>query len=184
VTRAQQGASEEDADGATVSRLEISKLFGLPAHPLLVHLPIVLIPLAALGALALVAVPRWRKPFGPLVVGIAAVALVGVQLALGSGEALERHVEKSAILRRHTELADSMRPLMFLFFVLLLAFVLIDRKRPTWARQSVVVTIAVATVLSGGLTTARLAQVGHNGARATWHDTDMTKKTRRAGNDD
>jgi xanthine/uracil permease len=163
--------------------MEISKLFGLPAHPLLVHIPIVLIPLAALGTLALAVVPRWRRGFGPLIVGLAAVALIGVQLALGSGEALEHHVGKSAILHRHTELADSLRPLMLLFLVLLAAFVLIDRKRPKWATNSVLVVMAVASVLSGGVTTARLAQIGHNGARATWHDTDMTSKSRRADGD-
>jgi hypothetical protein len=160
--------------------MEISKLFGLPAHPLLVHIPIVLIPLAALGALALAVVPGWRRPFGPLLVALAAVALVGVQLALGSGEALEPHVDRSAILRRHTELADSLRPMMVIFFLLLVAFILVDRNRPTWARRSVSVALAVAAVLSGGVTTARLAQVGHNGARATWHDTDMTKRGRRS----
>lgn len=163
--------------------MDISKLFGLPAHPLLVHIPIVLIPLATLGALALACVPRCRRTFGPLIVGVAAAALIGVQLALGSGEALEHHVKKSAILERHTELADSLRPLVLVFVVLLLAFVLIERKRPSWAKGSVLTVLAVVTVLSGGVTTARLAQVGHNGARATWHDTDMNSGGRRPDDD-
>jgi hypothetical protein len=30
--------------------VEITSIFGLPAHPLFVHVPIVLVPLASLGA--------------------------------------------------------------------------------------------------------------------------------------
>jgi hypothetical protein len=161
--------------------MEITKLFGLPAHPLLVHLPIVLIPLAAVGALAIAVVPSWRARFGTLTLAVAGLALVGVQLALGSGEALEPHVPKSAILERHTQLADALRPLMLVFFLLLLAFVLLDRRRPAWASRPMMIGLALLTVLSGGITTGRLAQVGHNGARATWHDTDMTSKKRPEG---
>jgi uncharacterized membrane protein len=154
--------------------MEISKLFGLPAHPLLVHVPIVLLPLVAVGTLVIAVVPAWRRRFGWVVVGLAVAALVGVQLALGSGEALEPHVDRSAVLRRHTELAGSLRPLAVLLLVLVLALVLIDRRSvgPRW----LVPVVAVLAVLSGGVTTYRLAEVGHNGARASWGDLNMSAR--------
>ena len=34
--------------------------FGLPLHPLAVHVPVVLLPLGALGVLLVLLVPRWR----------------------------------------------------------------------------------------------------------------------------
>ena len=34
---------------------------GLPAHPLFVHLPVVLIPLAFIGAILVLAVAKWRR---------------------------------------------------------------------------------------------------------------------------
>jgi hypothetical protein len=160
--------------------VEISKLFGLPAHPLLVHLPIVLIPLVAIAALVLAVAPRTRPHLAPVTVVAAAVALVGVQLALGSGEALEPHVPKSALLERHTELADALRPLMLVFFVLLLVAYLIHR-RPRTSRPWLASVVFVVALLAGVVTTGRLVQVGHAGARATWHETDMS---RRAGHND
>jgi hypothetical protein len=158
--------------------MEVAKLFGLPAHPLVVHLPIVLIPLVAAATVVLALRPATRRHLGPVTVGFAAIAAIGVQLALGSGEALEPHVEKTALLHRHTELADSLRPLTFLFFVLLLALVLIDR-RPPRTRSWLVPVVAVLAVTSGLATTARLIQVGDAGARATWHETDMNRRVGR-----
>jgi hypothetical protein len=154
--------------------MEITKLFGLPAHPLLVHVPIVLIPLVAVGTIAITVRPAWRARFGWVVVALAGVALAGVQLALGSGEALEDHVERSAALHRHTEMAGSLRPLALVLFVLVLGLMLIER-RPTGPRWLVPV-IAVLAVLAGVGSTARLAQVGHNGAKASWGDVNMSAR--------
>jgi uncharacterized membrane protein len=157
--------------------MEISKLFDLPAHPLLVHVPIVLIPLVTIAAFVLAVRPATRRHLGPVAVGLAAVSAIGVQLALGSGQALESHVKKTALLRRHTELADSLRPLMLLFFVLLVAIVVLDRRRPS-LRSWVLPVVSLLAVVSGLVTTARLVQVGDAGARATWHNTDMSRRVR------
>jgi uncharacterized membrane protein len=157
--------------------MEISKLFGLPAHPLLVHIPIVLVPLVALAALVLAVAPRTRSVLGPVVVVGAGIALVGVQLALGSGEALEPHVERSPLLERHTELADALRPLMLVFFVLLLVALVLHR-RPRTAQPWLASAVFVVALVAGVVTTGRLVQVGHAGARATWHETDMSRRAR------
>jgi hypothetical protein len=156
--------------------MEISKLFGLPAHPLLVHIPVVLLPLVALGTIAITVRPALRERFGWLVLAGAGVVVVAVQLALGSGEALEPHVERSALLHRHTQLADSMRPLAIVLFVLVLAVVLLGRLEMPPPRRWIVPAVGVLAVLGSLVTTARLVQVGHAGAKATWHDTDMSKK--------
>jgi len=154
--------------------VEISKLFGLPAHPLLVHIPIVLIPLVAVGTVILAVRPAWRAHFGWAVVAIAGVALVGVQLAIGSGEPLEHHVERTAALHRHTEMAGSLRPLALIVFVLLLGLMLIDRRRtgPTW----LVPALAVVAVVASFGSTVRLAQIGHNGAKASWGEVNMGRR--------
>jgi uncharacterized membrane protein len=69
--------------------MEVSKLFGLPAHPLIVHIPVVLLPIAVLGAILIVVSPAWRARIGWLVVVAAGVSLLFVQLAIGSGEVLQ-----------------------------------------------------------------------------------------------
>jgi len=150
--------------------MELKKLFGLPAHPLVVHLPIVLIPLAAVGAIAIAVRPAWRARFGWVLVGLAGISLVGVQLAMSSGEGLEDHVERSQALHTHTHMAESMRPLAALFFLGLLALVWFDHRRRDAKSQRLLQVLAAVVVLLSLATTARLVQVGHNGAKATWAD--------------
>ncbi|MDH5279339.1 MAG: hypothetical protein OEW53_09900, partial [Actinomycetota bacterium] len=53
----------------------------VPVHPLVVHAVVVLLPLAALGVLVLVVVPRWRPTFAPLVLGVTVVATALVPVA-------------------------------------------------------------------------------------------------------
>ena len=63
-------------------------ILGLPVHPLAVHVPVVLLPLAALAILALVVVPRWRRPLAWPTLGLLLVGAVGAFVAKESGEAL------------------------------------------------------------------------------------------------
>ncbi len=61
--------------------MEISNLFGLPAHPLIVHAVVVLVPLVALGAVGVVLWRGLRDRVGWLVVAGAATTAVLVPLA-------------------------------------------------------------------------------------------------------
>ena len=61
---------------------------GLPAHPLFLHVPVILIPLAATAALALVARPRLVAQHGPWIGAVAVVALATTNLTMGAGSAL------------------------------------------------------------------------------------------------
>ena len=42
--------------------IEIERAFDLPAHPLLIHVPLVFIPLLGLAAIAVVATDRYATP--------------------------------------------------------------------------------------------------------------------------
>jgi hypothetical protein len=138
-----------------------------------VHVPIVLIPLVTVATIAMAIVPAWRARFGWVIVGLAATSVVGVQLATGSGEALKHHVPRTPALKLHTDSASSLRPLALLLLVLLVWFI-VASTRPRAARRWLVPVLAVLASLSGIVATARLAQIGHTGAKATWQKTDMT----------
>src|SRR5438128_6361088 len=148
--------------------MEIAKLFGLPAHPLLVHVPIVLIPLVGIGAVAIAVSPRARARIGWIVVGLAGVALVGVQLAMGSGEALEDSVRRSEALSTHVSLAESMRPLALLLLAAVVGLMLADRFVRSPRRGQILAATAVAVVLSAAISNVWIVRLGHNGAKATW----------------
>lgn len=157
----------------------ISQLFGLPAHPLFVHVPVVLIPLVAFGAIAMACSARVRDRHGWLVLAIAVVAGLSTQLAVGSGQALRHSVPQSAELRRHTHIAESIRPLILLLFLVAAGIMLLDRRaRGSWpfartrgqtpTSTSIRAGLIALTAIVAVATNVRLFQIGDSGAKATW----------------
>jgi uncharacterized membrane protein len=152
--------------------MDIKTVFGLPAHPLLVHVPIVLLPLVGIGSIAMAVSASARRRFGSVTLALAAVAFVFTQLAAGSGEALQQSVQRSAALHDHVEMAGTLRVLSFVLLAVVAAQYALDR----WQRRGQRVhraipmaTAAVAVVVALG-TNGWLVAVGHNGAKAAWQD--------------
>jgi len=144
---------------------------GLPVHPLVVHAVVVLLPLAILGTVLIVAVPRWRHHYGPVVLGIAAIATALIPVATASGEQLERHVGDPG---RHAELGDQLIWFALPMLVMLAVFVWLERRRGpqgTAERRPAllhgVAVLAILAALAAGYQTIR---VGDSGARAAWGD--------------
>ena len=157
----------------------MNQLFGLPAHPLLVHVPIALVPIAAAGLVAIAISATWRQRIGWWVVGTAAVSLLFVQLAMSSGESLQEHVGERALVQRHAELADPLRPLSFAVVALSGALMFVDRRRRTVApgrMHTVQAVVVVASVVAAGTSVVQLARVGHSGAKAVWHETPTSRR--------
>jgi hypothetical protein len=165
--------------------VEITSLFGLPAHPLFVHVPVVLVPLAALGAI-LMLWPALRAKFGWATVVLAFVGLVFTQLAIGSGQALEEHVPETALVRRHVEMGENLRPWALLLFGFTLAVMLWDwwikrqaadgeagRSVDATTAKRVGLGLCALAIISGGLATYWVYEIGHSGAKATWQKTQV-----------
>lgn len=101
---------------------------GLPAHPLVVHAVVVLLPLAALGTLAVAARPTWRRNLGVPVFLIALVGVVAVPVAVQTGEQLQGLLGGGGpLVEVHERRADHLLPYAVLFLVLLLATLLLGR---------------------------------------------------------
>ncbi|KQS00538.1 hypothetical protein ASG12_06545 [Williamsia sp. Leaf354] len=81
---------------------------GLPLHPLVVHIVVVMIPLAAVFAVLGVVWPAARRKLGIVTPIVAAIALTATPIATSAGESLEKKTPPSAVLERHTELGDQM----------------------------------------------------------------------------
>ncbi len=166
---------------------------GLPVHPLVVHAVVVLLPLAALGVVALAVRPSWRGRFGVLVVLIAALATAAVPLATSSGENLEHRVGDPG---RHAELGDT----LILFALPLLAVALtlywLHRRsaagtaeettgtRRASGRGAVGVVVAVLAVVVATANLVQLYRIGDSGAKAVWGDTPAATAEHGEGDDD
>ena len=155
-------------------------IFGLPVHPLVVHATVVIVPAAA-GAVALAAASRrfraWAG-FLPLLLSAAAVVLVPISTA--SGEALEKHVAKSALLKTHTQIAEGLLLPVLVLLVAAAALFWVQRKESAQpadaahapavvprAALGVIVALSALAVIG---TTVQVARIGHSGAKAAWSD--------------
>ena len=65
---------------------------GLPLHPLVVHLVVVVVPLTFAGAVLMAVWPRFSRRFGPLIAIGAALGLVAGFIAKEAGEQLAPRV--------------------------------------------------------------------------------------------
>ncbi|MEO6605349.1 MAG: DUF2231 domain-containing protein [Aeromicrobium sp.] len=157
--------------------------YGLPLHPLIVHATVVMVPLAALTVVLFALWPKFRNWAGPLPAAICLIALILVPLSTSTGETLERHVERSALLEKHTDAAEALLPWMIgLLAVAVIGYVLHYRsKRGHSVSQAVTVTVAVLAIVATVGTTVQVAIIGHTGAKAAWEDTDMNSTSRSGG---
>ena len=151
--------------------MDIKTLFGLPAHPLLVHVPVVLIPLAFVGACGMFWT-WWRDRFGWATAVLLVVAGIFTQLAIGSGQALQHSLEETALMKAHVRIAEDIRPWLLLFFVALVAFLLLERRRrsagPVSMRDPLLAATLVAAIVFGGISVYWIQRIGHTGAKAVW----------------
>jgi hypothetical protein len=95
---------------------------GLPAHILLVHAVIGLVPLTAVLVVLVAVWPSARRWLTWLAAAAALVTLVIVPVTTDAGEWLERRVERTALMRAHTELGDTMLPWAIALAVIALAY--------------------------------------------------------------
>jgi len=176
----------------TLLTMELENIFGLPAHPLLVHLPVVMVPIAAAMAIAMTIRPVWLERFGWWLVGTSGLGFVGAILAAGSGEALEERVRESEILEHHTELGETARLVAGVLFVI--ALLVVGTRH--WMRKNAdesngvtnfmkskagVAVVSAALVVSAGAAAYTMVDAGHQGAKASWHDVTTGEEKRDKG---
>ncbi|GAA3797055.1 DUF2231 domain-containing protein [Cellulomonas soli] len=171
---------------------------GLPAHVLLVHAVVVLVPLAALMAVIAAAWPAARRKLGFLTPLVGLAALGGVPLATEAGEWLEEHVPESPLVEQHTQYGDAVLVWAVGLFLVTCAvwFIgrLADRARAerlasagtTGADGTVAATptarsawagapwaravVGVVTLVIATGATLAVYRAGDSGARAAWQD--------------
>ena len=90
--------------------VEIDTAFGLPAHPLFLHVPVVFVPILTLAALVLASgkLSEARVP----IAAFSVLTLIAVFLTAGAGEALKRaredDIQDKATLASHADSGDAL----------------------------------------------------------------------------
>jgi hypothetical protein len=142
---------------------------GLPVHALVVHAVVVLVPLGALGVVAIAVVPRWRQRYGVAVLAILTAGLVAVPVAMRSGQDLKDRLHAGGVVAKQIKHHEDMGKLVIYptiaLWVLALALVLLDHRGRTGRP---VMVVAVLAVLAAGAAAAQVAITGELGSTAVW----------------
>jgi uncharacterized membrane protein len=157
---------------------------GLPLHPLVVHATVVLVPLAVLGAFAVVLWPAARRRYGWLVVAATVLASVCTIVAEQTGEGLEHNLPRDAAIEAHTELGDSLKLWVIPLMVVVAVFVLLHHRAERTARREgpgtttapapagglrlLALGLTVVTVVLAVGAAVDVYRIGDSGARAVW----------------
>ena len=140
---------------------------GLPAHVLLVHAVVVLLPLSALLLVLTALSPAIRRRLaGPNAILSVLVVLL-VPLTTSAGEWLENRVPQSATLHQHTELGDS--AIFYALPIAALAVVVWWLERKSRLTSTVVTSVVAVLALAVGATGVYgIYRIGDSGAKAAW----------------
>ncbi|MGY6022658.1 DUF2231 domain-containing protein [Streptomyces spinosirectus] len=160
----------------------MSLVNGLPAHVLLVHFVVVLVPLTALALVLCAVWSTAARRMGIVLPLLALVTLASVPLTTQAGEWLESHVASNSLVRRHAELGDGMLP--WAGGLLVLAVVVWWATRRTaatadgdadgggrgtrWSAAPVRVAAAVLSVVIAAGAVVDVYRIGDSGAKAAW----------------
>jgi hypothetical protein len=169
-----------------------TELNGLPAHVLLVHVVVVLVPLTCLLLLLAVLWPTARRRIGIVLPVVALVSLVSVPVTTHAGEWLQARVDSDPLVERHAQLGDQLLPWAIGLFVVCAAVWALHRFVPgafRYGRRPVsdgpgtatastrdarllaldVVVVVAALVVAVG-SSVMVYRIGDSGAKASWHD--------------
>jgi hypothetical protein len=92
---------------------------GLPAHPLFVHVPVILIPATIVAAIVFVIKPQWLTRYGIALALVSIVAMSSIFLALQAGAALRGELnlqgEAAKLISEHSQAAHILAIVYVLF---------------------------------------------------------------------
>ena len=162
----------------TSATLALDEIFGLPAHPLIVHAAVVFIPLGAITML-LAIWPKWRRPMLTATAALSVLGAIFILLAANSGGALEERAEANydhSLVEEHSEAGDKAQAPAVLFAGVAVLALAADHLRgkdkkfkgksmPTWAPTA----LLAATVITGGVSAGLVVNAGHTGAKSVWN---------------
>jgi hypothetical protein len=145
--------------------VQIDRAFGLPAHPLFLHVPIVFVPLLGLAALATAIASRLDARYGLHVAIFGVVTLIATLLTAGAGEAFREDRERALqpvakTLADHADAGSALR-MTVVILTLALAAALFTRGVVKTILRVLIVLLAITAI---GFT----IRAGHLGAKLAW----------------
>lgn len=143
------------------------EILGLPAHPLIIHAAVVLVPLLALMGVVYAVLPRFQPLTGWAVVALAVLAPVAVFAAKQSGEALNAarfasvQGDLAGKIAAHSSYANPLLLSTLGLSASALATVFVPK-------GTIKIVFSVATVVLAAVAGYFVFRAGDSGAQAVW----------------
>jgi Mn2+/Fe2+ NRAMP family transporter len=151
--------------------VEVHTAFGLPAHPLLLHVPVVFVPILGLAVLAIAASNRLFERFLLPVAAFSVVTMAATILAAGAGEAFREDQERTmppdrameSTLQNHADAGDTLRLTMVVLTLALVAALFTKRNAAQIVHRVLIVLLAATAIFF-------VIRAGHLGSELVWSD--------------
>ena len=169
--------------------MNFDKIDNIPLHPLVVHAPVVIIPIVMVGILITSFKMEWHKRFSIPLGLLTFIALVASYLAKESGEYLEEHVRETRLMEEHAEMGDAFFSISLIMAVLvaiwcaypfILNRVSLLKDKAKFAR----IALSAVTILFCVYATFAVYQVGHSGAKSVWDKSKVSEQNNESEDDD
>lgn len=156
------------------------EFLGVPAHPLAIHAPLVLIPIAAVVAVVFVVRSDWRRRIGWIAPAVVLVFVAMLFVAKETGQAAVDDDNVFGDVDRHRELADTTFMMSIVWLVLAVGLTAwdrwggIDRARALSADivvppgDRIAAVLSVLAAIAAIVTTIWLLRTGHAGSESRW----------------
>jgi drug/metabolite transporter (DMT)-like permease len=139
------------------------KISGLPAHPLIIHIPVMLGPLVGLLCI-LMLVPKLRPKILPWTAAFGVLFALSTIIAVISGQNFAKAIQVGSAIREHAEAAKTLRLLAIILAAVLVAYWLAAKR--LGSRAMIAGALVVAAL--GVAETAYTVKTGHAGAKVVW----------------
>ncbi|MFN8015025.1 MAG: DUF2231 domain-containing protein [Acidimicrobiia bacterium] len=162
--------------------MNLNNFGGIPAHPLLVHIPVVLVPLVLITVLIASLKPSWHKTFAIPTAALSVVVFIGSYFAKESGEHLEELLdEKESLLEKHINYGDKFMLIALVLLLVVVIWSLYGKYFKSSAQKIfnsnvIRIIVCVVAVLYLAFASYFVYLTGHSGAKSVWNET-STEKT-------
>ncbi|MBS1844908.1 MAG: hypothetical protein JST53_10870 [Actinobacteria bacterium] len=157
---------------------------GLPAHPLFLHVPVMLVPITVIAAIVLMVRPDWLERYGIALAILSVIAMSSIFITMQAGGALQSALdlrgEAAHLIEEHSQAAKILAILYVLFTAtVIVAFAArrISRGRPTGhaivdrllSPPAVFTALRILVVILAIGSAAMVFRTGDLGSKAVWH---------------
>ncbi|WP_068275579.1 DUF2231 domain-containing protein [Aldersonia kunmingensis] len=148
----------------------MSTINDLPAHVLLVHFVVVLIPVTVVLEIALVLWRQLRDLLWWVPIVLSAGLVVLVRYTEDAGEWFNDYLGNPPFVRDHAELGETAIWIAIALLVVALAIAVLHWRERKANAAALTVVVAVLTIVVGVLGCVQLYRIGDSGSKAVWGD--------------